>query len=77
MKKIRQFCAGFVLTLVFALSAFAGDIPFPGATVQTSVETTDTSTLNATSDSSTSDAVALDPVTETTLDLLQSVASLF
>ena len=77
MKKFGQFCTAFVLTLVFTLSAFAGDIPFPGSTVQTTSTTSETLTLDTTSDSSTSDVVALDPVTEATLSLLQSVASLF
>jgi len=78
MKKFRQFFACFVLTLVFTLSAFAGDIPFPGVTdPPPSTVLSDTSTSDATSNSSTYDAVVLDPLTETTISLLQSVNSLF
>ena len=76
MKKIQKFCACFVLILVLAVSAFAGDIPFPGVTVISDTSTTD-ATIDATSSSSTSDVAAVDPVTETTLALFQSVTSLF
>jgi hypothetical protein len=79
MKKFRQFFACFVLTLVFTLSAFAGDIPFPGETNPPPPPSvlSDTSTPDATSNTSPSDAVVLDPLTETTISLLQSVNSLF
>ena len=78
MKKFRQFFACFVLTLVFTLSASAGDIPFPGITYPPpSTVLSDTSTSDATSNSSTYDTVVLDPLTETTISLLQSVNSLF
>jgi hypothetical protein len=33
MRSIRQSCVAFVLTLVLALSAFAGDIQLPSQTV--------------------------------------------
>ena len=79
MKKFRQFCACFVLTLIVALSAFAGEIPFPGDTNPPPPPSmlSDTSTSDATSNTSTSAAVTLDPVTETTISLLQSVNSIF
>ena len=83
MKKIRQFCACLVLTVALALSAFAGDIPFPGATAplpqQQSSVTGDIGTpgATATGDISCPGVVALDPVTEAALSLLQSLLSLF
>ena len=45
MKSLRQTCAATVLTLVFAVSAFAGQIDCPGApspapTTQTSIAAT-------------------------------------
>ncbi len=33
MKQLRQLCAATVLSLTFALSAFAGDMQFPGITL--------------------------------------------
>jgi len=83
MKKIRQVCICLALTIVLALSAFAGEIPFPGATnpppPPQSTVTGDISTpgITATGEISTTDVAELDPVTEAALSLLQSILSLF
>jgi hypothetical protein len=63
MKKLQRFCAAVVLAFILTLSAFAGDIGMPGAT--------------ATGDIQAPGVVALDPVTEAALSLLQSLLSLF
>lgn len=85
MKTSRQFCATFILTLVLAFSTFAGEIGFPGATnpapppQQQASITGDTQFSGATSagDMSGISMTALDPVTEATLSLLQSLILLF
>lgn len=81
MKKLRQFCAAVILTVVLALSAFAGDMGFPGATNQVPPpppETVATDTGDTTSGDEPSDPSAtLDPVLEAALSLLQSILSLF
>jgi hypothetical protein len=83
MKTFRQFLAAAVLTLMFSFSCIAGDIQFPGVTNsppprQSSI-TGDISFPGTTStgDIQAPDAVALDPVTEAALSLLQSLMSLF
>jgi hypothetical protein len=81
MKHLRQLCATGVLTCSLALSAFAGDIhcgdvpppPDPPASVMGNMATGITATDRT---SSAEDAFA-DPVTEFTLNILQSVLSLF
>lgn len=39
MRSIRQFCAAFVLTLILTISAFAGDMGFPGVTAPGEIST--------------------------------------
>ena len=83
MKKLRQFCVCFVLTVTLALSASAGDIPFPGATSAPSPQrysvTGDLSSsdLACTDLTLSSDVVVMDPITEFTLSLLEGVLSFF
>ena len=83
MKNLQRFCATVVLTLAFALTAFAGDISFPGATnpppPSQSSATGDISFpgATATGEMSASDVTVLDPVTEAALSLLQSILSIF
>ena len=83
MKNLRKLCATFVLTLVLALSAVAGDMSTPGATApqtkQQSSVTGDISFPRATTigEIPTPGVVVLDPVTDATLSLLQSLMSLF
>jgi hypothetical protein len=84
MKHVRRFCATIVLTLALSFSAFAGDILIPGATTQPTPQqkSSMTSAMPEAEDSSTGDilipgADALDPVTQFTLSLLQSLLSLF
>ena len=81
MKHLRQLCAIALLIFVFALPAFAGDIdcgdvpppPVPPALAMGDVSTGITTT-NGTS--STEDAF-VDPVTEFTLNILQSALLFF
>jgi hypothetical protein len=82
MKNLRQFCAAVILTLALALSAFAGDMDFPGDVPPPPPPPSmmaDTSTPSATivTGTATQDVVAVDPVTEAALSLLQSVLSIF
>jgi hypothetical protein len=84
MKKIRQLCACLILALVVTLSAFAGDIPFPGVTnsppppPQSLVaDDTDTTGATVTGETPAPVVVTLDPMTEAALSLLQSILSLF
>jgi hypothetical protein len=83
MKNFRQFCAAVVLALLFTIFASAGEIPGPGVTnpppPQQSSVTGDMPGpgATATGDVSTLDVIALDPVIETTLNLLQSVMFFF
>ncbi|MDT5122463.1 MAG: hypothetical protein QOC96_1945 [Acidobacteriota bacterium] len=82
MKNLRQFCAAVVLTLVFTFSAFAGDMQTPGVVDPPPPPPSmmaDTSTPSATiaTGTATQDVVAVDPVTEAALSLLQSVLSIF
>lgn len=81
MKKLQQFCAAVALTLALTFTAFAGDMSTPGDVPPPPPPsmTADTSGSNTTSTSATatSNVVAVDPVTEAALSLLQSVLSLF
>ncbi|HYG80301.1 MAG TPA: hypothetical protein VD861_07940 [Pyrinomonadaceae bacterium] len=83
MKNLQRFCITAVLTMVFALSAFAGEIGMPGATApQPQQQSSVTGEISmpgatATGDMSTPGMTALDPVTEAALSLIQSLLSLF
>lgn len=83
MKKLQRFCAAVVLTLAVALSSAAGDISMPGITnspsSQQSSVTGEISTPGATTtgDMPCPGVVALDPVTEAALSLVQGLMSLF
>jgi hypothetical protein len=79
MKTLRRLCATLVLILVLALSAFAGDMsttvvssppPTEQAMTQGDMSTTVAGDM-------TTGVIAIDPVTEITLSLLQSLLSLF
>jgi uncharacterized protein involved in exopolysaccharide biosynthesis len=79
MRHFKQFCAACVLTLALTLSAFAGDM---GAGITAPPPPTSQATITGeistgvTGDMSTG-VTAIDPVTETALNLLQSLLSLF
>ncbi len=81
MRTFQRFCAAFVLTLMLALPAFAGDISTgivsqpPPSTSQAATTQGDISTTVA-GDISTG-VTATNPVTEMTLNLILSVLSLF
>jgi hypothetical protein len=83
MKKLQQFFAAAILTLALALSASAGDILCPGVIdqppPQQSSVTGDMSCpgVASTGEISGPGVVAIDPVTEITLSLFQSVLFLF
>jgi hypothetical protein len=83
MHKLQQCCAAVILTVVFTLSAFAGDIGMPGATnppprEQTYMKSkTDFSGATAEGDILSPDIAALDPVTELLLGMLQTLLPLF
>lgn len=83
MHKLRQSCAAVILTAVFTLSAFAGDIGMPGATNPPPREQTYTASeirfsgATAEGDILTSDIAALDPATELMLSVLQTLLPLF
>ena len=79
MRALRRLCAAFVLTLMLALSAFAGDIqttvvsqPPPPDQVTTQGDIT----TGITGEISTG-VTATDPVTDIALNLMLSVLSLF
>jgi hypothetical protein len=83
MKNLQRFFTIAVLTFALALTAFAGEIGFPGATnsppPQQSCVTGDISCpdASATGEISAPGMVALDPMTEAALGLLKSILSLF
>jgi hypothetical protein len=81
MKHLRQLCAIAVLTFVLTSSAFAGNIEcgdVPPPPVPPASATGDMATgITATNGASSTDAAFVDPVTEITLNILQSVLSLF
>ncbi|MDT4895535.1 MAG: hypothetical protein QOH25_612 [Acidobacteriota bacterium] len=72
MKKLQQFCAIVALILAIALPAFAGDIPCPGV-----IDKSPSQQSSVMGDISAPGVVALDPFTEITLSLLQSILSIF
>lgn len=82
MKHLRQLCATVVLSFVLVSYSFAGematgDVP-PPPPPQTTLMTSDTSTeVTATNDRSSTETTFVAPVTEFSLDILQSVLSLF
>lgn len=72
MRSIRQFCAVFVLTLVLALSAFAGDMGFPGITAPGEMQTPGVTAADEIS----IPGVTVDPLTEMSLGFLLNLSSL-
>lgn len=77
MKRVQRLIATFVLTIVLACFAVAGDMPTPGIQQPpppsiTAIEDTPTSEIEDTYSTS-----GIDPVTQLTLSLLQSLLSLF
>jgi hypothetical protein len=82
MNKLQKFCAAVILTAIFTLSAFAGDIPMPGATNPPPQRELLTGEIafpgaSAEGDILSSDIAVLDPVTEFMLNLLQGGLPLF
>jgi hypothetical protein len=76
MKRVQRLIAAFVLMMALALSAIAGDMPGPGIKPPPpSIEAT--GNMPGPGVVATDSASAIDPVTEFTLSLLQSVLSLF
>jgi hypothetical protein len=82
MKHPRQLCVIVVLTFVLASSAFAGQIdcgdfppppPNPSASVMGDIQ----SGFMATNETSGTETAFIDPVTDVTLNILQSVLSIF
>jgi hypothetical protein len=77
MKKLQQFCATAVLTLVLALSVFAGEMGSAGiSSPEPQSATTTTGDIGTPGETATGVTV-LDPVTEAALILLKSLLSLF
>lgn len=85
MKKLRQFCAAIVFTLVLTFSAFAGDINTPGASTQPPPPPQPSAATGqigrcggvSTGDMDCPGAPALDPLTEITLKMLETMLSYF
>ena len=81
MEKLQRFCAALFLALSVTLSAFAGEIPTPGAKTSTSQQQTsvtgETSYQEETSTGEIPTPGAIDPVTEAALSLLQGLLTLF
>jgi hypothetical protein len=85
MKTLRHFCATLTLVLALTFSAFGGEIGFPGTTTnppppeQESSMTEETVLTGATSTGETSDSdlIILDPVTDAALSMLQSLLFFF
>jgi hypothetical protein len=80
MKKLQQFFAAGILTLLFSLSSFAGDgIIYPLRTEPTATPTPVMATTNEAEDEGiiTTLRTATDSVTEVALSVLPSVLALF
>jgi len=83
MNKLRKFCAAAILTAIFTLSAFAGDIGMPGITnpppPQRDLMAGERAFPGASAEGDilSSDIAVLDPITELMLNLLQSRLLLF
>ncbi|HUQ31240.1 MAG TPA: hypothetical protein VM095_03930 [Pyrinomonadaceae bacterium] len=82
MNKLQKFCAAVILTAIFTLSAFAGDIPMPGVTntpLQRGLATGEISFPGASAEGDilSADIPILDPLTEIMLNLLESRFSIF
>jgi hypothetical protein len=76
MKRIQRLIATLVLTLALALSAVAGNMPTPG--IQQPPQSTEaTGNMPGPGVEATDSTGGIDPVTEFTLTLLQSLLSLF
>ena len=70
MKKIQQFCAAVILTLVLAFHALAGQM-------ETLIAISPPPTVTTEGQITTMSGEAVDPVTEMAISLLQSVLPLF
>ena len=81
MKKLQQLCAAVVLTLVFALSAFAGEMGCPGVTSpppdQPASATGDIQNPSASATGQMGTPLVSDPVVEIALTLMGSAFSVF
>lgn len=83
MKCLRRFCCASVLTFAFTLSSFAGDIhtgavqpPPPPDPPAMSTGDINCGVIQ-TNENSISEIASVDPMTELTLNILQSVMALF
>lgn len=83
MKHLRRLCAVVVLAMALSFSVSASDIQTPGVTLSQPKSST-TATASVTAERCNSEpndiltpGAALDPVTEATLSLLQTLRSLF
>ena len=82
MRTLRRLCAALVLTLVLALSAFAGEIdtmfvPPPPPPQQSMTQATEGEIDTGIAGEIDTTAAITSPVTDTALNLLQSVLSIF
>jgi hypothetical protein len=77
MKKFQQLCAAVVLTLVLALSAFAGEMGCPGITSAPSDQQTSATGDIQLPSSSATGQVDIPLVAETALTLMVNVLSVF
>lgn len=79
MKQLRIPLAATVLALVFSIPALAGDMQC-GVTSEPASQSTTSAMqagVTATDETTNSETITVDPVTETTLQLMVSVLSLF
>jgi hypothetical protein len=83
MNRIRKFCFASLLTLTLALSTFAGDIdcgvvvPPPPSQQTAAVEGNMATGVTTSAETLSAEASFVDPMTELTLDILQSILTLF
>jgi hypothetical protein len=83
MKRLKLSLAATALALIFSVSASAGEIlcgvtSQPPSQPQSATATSETSVgVSAISETASGEALAVDPVTEIALNVLQSVLSLF
>jgi hypothetical protein len=83
MKCLRRFCFASVLTFALTISTFAGDIhtgavpPPPPPDPQTASTGEIYCGVIETNENSISETASVDPMTELTLNILQSVMALF
>jgi hypothetical protein len=77
MKRTQRLVATFVLTLALACSTMAGHIPGPGVQQPPPPTTEATGDMPGPGAEATDSTSSIDPVTQLTLTLLQSLLTLF